>query len=103
LDWFNAAGFGEADVSRGPVMNRAAMLIDAAVNAQGVALARTTLAAAGLLSGRLIRAAEFAMALSESYWIVCLKSASAQPKIRIFREWLIGEAQDDLRQLADAG
>jgi LysR family transcriptional regulator, glycine cleavage system transcriptional activator len=95
--------FGEADVSHGPVMNRAAMLLDAAVNAQGVALARTTLAAADLLSGRLIRAAEFSMALSKSYWIVCPKAAAALPKVRIFSQWLIGEAEDDLRQLADAG
>jgi LysR family transcriptional regulator, glycine cleavage system transcriptional activator len=87
----------------GPVMNCAAMLLDAAVNGQGVALARTTLAAADLLSGRLMRAAEFSMALSKSYWIVCPKSAAALPKIRIFREWLIGEAEDHLRQLADAG
>ena len=36
-------------------MNRASMLIDAAVDGQGIALARTTLAAGDLISGRLVR------------------------------------------------
>ena len=48
VDWFEAAGVPGVDLSRGPVMNRAAMLIDAAVNGQGVALTCTTLAAADI-------------------------------------------------------
>jgi hypothetical protein len=32
---------GAREVSRGPVMNRASMVIDAAVDGQGIALART--------------------------------------------------------------
>jgi LysR family glycine cleavage system transcriptional activator len=42
--WFDAAGVAEP-VARGPVLNRASMLIDAAVDGQGIALARTALAA----------------------------------------------------------
>src|SRR5687767_8394589 len=43
--WLTAAGVYGAEVSAGPVMNRASMVIDAAVDGQGVGLARTTLAA----------------------------------------------------------
>ena len=43
-------------VAHGPVLNRASMLIDAAVDGQGVALARTTLAAWDLINGRLVKA-----------------------------------------------
>ena len=39
----------------GPVLNRASMVIDAAINGQGIALARTTLAAWDLINGRLVR------------------------------------------------
>ena len=49
--WFAAAGV-EEPVAHGPVMNRASMLIDAAIDGQGVALARTALAAADLINGR---------------------------------------------------
>src|SRR5262245_62078209 len=42
--WFEAAGVSAPDLGRGPVMNRASMLIDAAIDGQGVALARSALA-----------------------------------------------------------
>ncbi len=42
--WFEAAGVTDP-VVHGPILNHASMLIDAAVDGQGVALARTTLAA----------------------------------------------------------
>src|SRR6476646_3206615 len=46
-DWNNGvqqAGINPAGVTHGPVLNRASMVIDAAINGQGIALARTTLA-----------------------------------------------------------
>ena len=49
------AGVENADTSQGPVLNRARMVIDAAVDGQGIALARTTLSAWDLINGRLIR------------------------------------------------
>jgi LysR family transcriptional regulator, glycine cleavage system transcriptional activator len=52
--WLEAAGVVGADTSRGPVLNRASMLIDAAVDGQGIALARAALAAWDLITGRLL-------------------------------------------------
>src|SRR4029079_18778228 len=52
--WLEAAGVVDAELSHGPVLNRASMVIDAAVDAQGIALARTTLAAWDLINGRLV-------------------------------------------------
>jgi LysR family glycine cleavage system transcriptional activator len=37
--------------------------------------------------------------MSKTYWIVCPKATSALPKIKIFREWLLAEAADDVRRL----
>jgi LysR family glycine cleavage system transcriptional activator len=97
--WLDAAGVAESEPLRGPVMNRASMLIDAAVDGQGVALARTTLAAWDLINGRLIRPLDVALRLSKSYWIVCPKAVSALPKVKTFRDWLLTEAADDLGRL----
>jgi LysR family glycine cleavage system transcriptional activator len=96
--WLDAAGVANAEVSRGPVMNRASMVIDAAVDGQGIALARTTLAAWDLLS-RLVRPFAASLRLSKAYWIICPKATAALPKITIFREWLLAEAADDTRRL----
>jgi LysR family glycine cleavage system transcriptional activator len=97
--WLEAAGVPGATVSHGPVLNRASMVIDAAVDGQGLALARTTLAAWDLINGRLVRPFSEALRLTKSYWIVCSKATAALPKIATFRDWLLAEAADDTRRL----
>jgi LysR family glycine cleavage system transcriptional activator len=97
--WFDAAGITDAEVSHGPVLNRASMLIDAAIDGQGIARARTALAAWDLINGRLVRPLDVSLKLSKSYWIVCPKATSALPKIATFRDWLLAEAAEDTRRL----
>jgi LysR family transcriptional regulator, glycine cleavage system transcriptional activator len=96
--WFDAAGVADP-VARGPVLNSASMLIDAAVDGQGIALARTALAAWDLINGRLVRPFGVSLRLPNTYWIICPKATSALPKITIFRAWLVAEAADDVRRL----
>ncbi|HEX8166795.1 MAG TPA: transcriptional regulator GcvA [Beijerinckiaceae bacterium] len=97
--WLEAAGVPGAPVPRGPVMNRASMVIDAAVDGQGVALARTTLCAQDLLAGRLVRPFATALRLDKGYWIVCPRAAAGLPKIQAFTRWLLREAAEDARRL----
>ena len=101
--WFAAAGLAASDIARGTVLNRPSMAIDAAVDGQGMALARTTLAAWDLINGRLIRPLDITLRLSKSYWIVYPKASSALPKIATFRDWLLAEAADDARRLRALG
>jgi LysR family glycine cleavage system transcriptional activator len=96
--WLDAAGV-TGSVPHGPVLNRASMLIDAAVDGQGIALARTALAAWDLINGRLVRPSDVSLRMTNTYWIVCPKAASGLPKIAAFRDWLLAEAADDLRRL----
>lgn len=97
--WFDAAGVAGADLSHGLTLNRASMLIDAAVDGQGVALARTTLAAWDLINGRLVRPFDVGLKLTRTYWMVCPKANSTKPKVATFRDWLLVEAADDVRRL----
>ena len=69
-------GIDDADVTHGPVLNRASMVIDAAINGQGIALARTTLAAWDLINGRLVLAFPESVPVSKTYWIVCPKATA---------------------------
>jgi LysR family glycine cleavage system transcriptional activator len=98
-EWLDVAGVVDPGLSHGPVLNRASMIIDAAVDGQGIALARTTLAAWDLINGRLARPFTAALRLSKSYWIVCPKATSTLPKITTFRDWLLTEAAEDVRRL----
>jgi LysR family glycine cleavage system transcriptional activator len=101
--WLQTAGMNDHNVKHGPVLNRASMVIDAAINGQGIALARTTLAAWDLLNGRLVRPFSEALRLSKTYWIVCPKATSNVPKIVTFRDRLLAEAAQDLLQLKQQG
>jgi LysR family glycine cleavage system transcriptional activator len=100
--WLRAVGVDQGEVAHGPVLNRASMVIDAAIDGQGVALARTTLAAWDLINGRLVRPFPDSLALSRTYWIICPKATSNVPKIVTFRNWLLAEAAEDARRLKSA-
>jgi LysR family glycine cleavage system transcriptional activator len=97
--WLEAAGASGEGFLHGPILNHASLLIDAAIDGQGIALARTALAAADLINGRLVRLFQTVLPLRNTYWIVCPKAASALPKIIAFRDWLLAEAAADARQL----
>jgi LysR family glycine cleavage system transcriptional activator len=98
-NWLNSAGVSDFKMPRGPALNRASMLIDAAIDGQGIALARTALAAWDLINGRLARPFDLGLKLSNTYWIVCPKATATKPKITTFRDWLLAEAADDTRRL----
>jgi LysR family transcriptional regulator, glycine cleavage system transcriptional activator len=93
-----AAGV-KAPLSPGPVLNHASMLIDAAIDGQGIALARTALAAWDLIQGRLVRPVDVSLRMASTYWIVCPKSVSRVPKIAAFRNWVLAETAEDMRRL----
>lgn len=101
--WLDAAGVGGVDLTRGPVLNQASMALDAAVDGQGVALARSALAAWDMIGGRLVRPFELALSVPYAYWIVCPKATAELPKIVMFRNWLLAEAARDLEQLRKCG
>jgi len=98
--WFTAAGVSEAKVPTGPQFDQTSMVIDAAVEGHGVALARSALAARDLLAGRLLRLFDIALPAPFAYFVVCPKTAAKTPKIRQFRDWLLSEAQSDARNMA---
>ncbi|GLR84245.1 transcriptional regulator GcvA [Bradyrhizobium iriomotense] len=98
-NWLRGVGIDDTAVTHGPVLNRASMVIDAAINGQGIALARTTLAAWDLINGRLVLPFPESLPVSKTYWIVCPKVTAALPKIATFRDWLLAEAATDQQQL----
>jgi LysR family glycine cleavage system transcriptional activator len=97
--WLDAAAVEGGDLSRGVVFNQASMALRAAVDGQGVALARTALAALLLLEGRLVRPFPLALPVSYAYYIVCPKATAARPKITLMRDWLLTEAAADQTRL----
>ncbi len=90
--WLLAAGVDDVDPSRGPIFTDSSMLIQAAATGQGVALARGALAQEDLAAGRLVRPFELSLPAEFAYYIVCPEPTADQPKIKAFRDWLLGES-----------
>ena len=97
--WIDHVAAGDVDVSRGTIFNQASVAIDAAVDGQGVVIARTALAAWDLLAGRLVRPFRETLPASFGYYIVCPKASAGSRKITVFRDWLVAQAVDDAARL----
>jgi hypothetical protein len=101
--WLRMAGISDDDVKHGPVLNRASKVIDAAINGQGIALARTTLAAWDLINGVLVRPFAESLRISKTCWIICPKATSNPTRIVTFRDWLLAEASQCVSRRSNAG
>jgi LysR family glycine cleavage system transcriptional activator len=66
--------------------------LDAAIAGHGVVLAYSTIAAADLAAGRLVRLFSLALPDQFAYYIVTAPGALERPKVRAFRNWLRREA-----------
>jgi LysR family glycine cleavage system transcriptional activator len=68
------------------------MALDAAIAGHGVVLAYSTLAAADIAAGKLVRLFSLALADQFAYYIVTAPGALERPKVRAFHDWLREEA-----------
>jgi LysR family transcriptional regulator, glycine cleavage system transcriptional activator len=90
--WLRTAGVTSVDTSRGPSFSYSALLIEAAIAGQGVALGRGSMVALDLREGRLVQLFSVALKPEFSYWIVYPEATADKPKIADFRTWLLEEA-----------
>ncbi len=93
--WLDLAQVRHVDLSRGVVFDQAGIILDAAVDGQGVALARTTLAARDLLAGRLIRPFKIGLPRDYGYFIICPPAFAERSKVKAMRAWMLTEAAKD--------
>jgi LysR family transcriptional regulator, glycine cleavage system transcriptional activator len=99
--WLEAAEVKPSKPLQGLVMNRASMVIDAAVNGQGIGLARSALASWDLINKRLVAPFATRLPLSTAYWIVAPQATADLPKIATFRNWLLAEAALDRKRVVE--
>jgi len=86
--WLKAAGVSGVDPDRGPGFDDSALLIQSAIDGQGVALGRGALIAADLAAGRLVKPFTTRLKLDYAYWLVCLPELAGVPKVQMFRDWV---------------
>jgi len=89
--WFPAFGL-ETPPQAGVVLEDSLMLLDAAAQGLGVALARSALVEADLKSGRLVRPLDADVPSDLGFWVTWRGDNRKLRRIHALRDWLVAEA-----------
>ena len=99
IQWLAVAGVTNIDPRRGPIIDDQTVILHAAAEGQGVALGRSSLVAEDLESGRLVKPFELTVLTELAYHLVYLPDALEQPKIKAFRDFIVGAAHSEGTEL----
>ncbi len=93
-DWFRDAGVTIRKMPKGTQFPQTSLAIQAAIDDQGVALARSAHVLDDIKAGRLVRLFPEVKSKSNlSYFFVCIRGRESEPQITAFRGWLKREAE----------
>ena len=93
--WFKHVDVRGANVNHGPIFSHSAMVVQAAIHGQGVALAHSVLAKPDIDAGRLVCPFNEVLVSKNSYYIVCREQQLELGKISAFREWVLNTVADE--------
>lgn len=90
--WLDKAGVIKVAIARGMQINNSAAVLQAAIDGQGIALARGVMARDDVAAGRLIRLFPKVKFISPlAYYVVYRSECSSLPKLKAFRDWIFDE------------
>ncbi len=79
------------------------LMLEAAVQGQGVCFTTLLLAEGDLRSGRLVRVSDVEVPCEESFYVLCSPDMVDKPKISVFRDWLLSESRRTVEEARDFG
>lgn len=88
-DWIRLAALSDINCHKGTIIDDTNVLIQAAIDGQGIALGSTTFVEDHLESGRLVRPFDVTLENEFAYYVVCPESHLKNPAVRAFKEWLL--------------
>jgi LysR family glycine cleavage system transcriptional activator len=102
-EWFQAAGQDIDDMPVGLYFDHHWMTVEAALEAQGIALAKRTIIESELRRGRLQRLLDFSYPLDFAYYLVYPGEIVPGSAAAAFRAWVIDEAAKMMRDFRPEG
>lgn len=91
--WLRAHGITGINAQRGPRFSDDGLMLEAAIDGQGVAISREILVAEDMARGLLVAPFGRMRVDDWDFFVVCPQSTAEQPKIVAFREWILEEAR----------
>lgn len=91
--WLRQAGVSDVKATRGMKINNSAAVLQAAVEGQGIALARSVMAHDDVMSGRLVRLfGDIRFQSPLAYYVIYRTETASLSRLAAFRSWLLREA-----------
>lgn len=92
--WFDVAKLTDiSEPRRGVLYQDSSNLLQAAIDGQGVALVRRSIATHDLVAGRLVRPFDIDAQSTSSYYFVCPPPLLPSPRVQAFRSWIFEEVE----------
>ena len=91
-EWLELAGVQEIDSNAGMHFSDSGLVLSAAIDGLGVALASKPLIEAEVAAGRLVVLFDIVIRRPQAYFLVIPEAVSADPVVCAFRDWLLEEA-----------
>ncbi|AOM42307.1 transcriptional regulator GcvA [Xenorhabdus hominickii] len=89
----------QINVQQGPIFSHSAMVIQAAVHGQGVALANNVMAQNEIDAGRLVCPFNDVLVSKNAFYLVCHDNQAELGKIAAFRKWILTQAASEQERL----
>lgn len=87
------------NVQQGPIFSHSAMVIQAAVHGQGIALTNNVMAKNEIDSGRLVCPFSEVLVSKNAFYLVCQENQAELGKIAAFRQWILAQAASEQEKL----
>jgi LysR family glycine cleavage system transcriptional activator len=92
---YPSAGLSHINVQQGPIFSHSAMVLQAAIHGQGVALANNVMAQSEIEAGRLVCPFNDVLVSKNAFYLVCHDSQAELGKIAAFRQWILAKAASE--------
>ncbi|MDS6632609.1 transcriptional regulator GcvA [Klebsiella michiganensis] len=88
-------GLNHINVQQGPIFSHSAMVLQAAIHGQGVALTNNVMAQSEIEAGRLVCPFNDVLVSKNAFYLVCHDSQAELGKIAAFRQWILAKAANE--------
>lgn len=87
--WFKTTVIKSSNVDQGPIFSHSALVLQAAIHGQGVALVNNVLAKPEIDAGRLVSPFPQVLVNQDAFYLVCRDEQLETAKISQFRSWVL--------------
>jgi DNA-binding transcriptional LysR family regulator len=89
--WFGAAGIDAPEARFGTVIDDTNLVLQTALNGQGVVLGILPFVEEDISEGRLLRPFDLAVDPGQAYYLIYAKQRLEKPAVRAVRDWLLSQ------------